>query len=252
MFDAGVKIFLDEVGAAPVFGGPGGLQRQRAGERTFVKRDAGDDANVVRATSGEKFVLRILVEDVVDDLNGVNEAGLYGANAVPWFPAVHAYPDGLDLAAGAKRLDGADGAVVLEPFIFPGVVLDQIQGIHADVAQTLVHIFEDVFRRVGNVERKFALRGPAAIFGRNFAGDVKFFGGIGSQGFAEELFAVAVAIGPGGVKEIAAQIKRARERRERSSVVEPGPPRHAPHAVADFADLPAGSSESAITQRAPP
>ena len=149
-------------------------------------------------------------------------------------------------------LDGADGAVVIEPFIFPGVVLNQVEGFDADVAQTLVYVFEDVIGRVGNVEGEFALRRPAAILWRNFAGGVKFLGGIGAEGFAEKLFAVAVAIGPGGVKEIASEIDGTLERSERLGVVRTGPASHPPHAVTDFADLPVGTTEGAVTQDEPP
>ena len=101
VFDAGAKIFRDEISAAPIVGGPGGFESQHAAERTFVKGNASDDADIVRTTSRKKFVLGILIEDVVDDLNGVNQAGLDGADAVPGFPAIHADADGLDPAAGA-------------------------------------------------------------------------------------------------------------------------------------------------------
>src|SRR5262249_25583094 len=242
VFDAGAEIFRDEISAAPVVGRPSGLQSERAGERTFVEGNASDDADIVSAAGGEKFVFGILIEDVVDDLNGINEAGLHGADSVPWFPAVHADADSMDFTAGAKLLDGADGALVIEPFVFPGVVLNQVEGLDADIAQAFVHVFENVFWWIGNVESELALRRPAAVLRRHFAGDVEFFAGIGAQGFAEELFAVAVAVGPGSVKKIAAEIDRTVERGERFGVVGAGPASHAPHAVADFADLPVGTA----------
>src|SRR4030095_12181406 len=105
-----------------------------------------------------------------------------------------------------------------------------------------------VFGWIGDVEREFALRGPAAILGRDFAGDVEFFGGIGTQSFAEEFFAVAVAVGPGGVKEVAAEVDRTLERGERFRVVGAGTGSHAPNSLSDFADLPVGAAESAVTQ----
>jgi len=70
-----------------------------------------------------------------------------------------------------------------------------------------------------------------AVFGRNFGGDVEFLvrptdGGIifvGAQNFSEDLFAAAVAVGPRGVKEIAAEIDGTLEGVERFGVVGAGP-----------------------------
>src|SRR5215470_4850715 len=204
------------------------------------------------AASREKFVLGILIEDVVNYLNSVNEAGLDGADAVPGFPAIHADAHCLDFAAGAQLLDRADGTIVVEPVVFPGVVLNEVESFDADIAQTFVNVFEDIFGRIGNVKRKVGLRGPAAILWRNLGGGMELLRGIGAQGFAKECFAVAFAVRPCGVKEIAAEIDGALERGQRFRIVGPGPAAHAPHAVADFANLPAGSSEGAITQEEPP
>ena len=101
VFDAGAKIFRDKISAAPIVGGPDRLQSERSSERTFVKGNAGDDAYIMRAARGEKFVFGILVKDVVNDLDSVDEAGLYGTNAVPGLPTVHADADVLNLSAGA-------------------------------------------------------------------------------------------------------------------------------------------------------
>ena len=67
-----------------------------------------------------------------------------------------------------------------------------------------------------------------------------------AQEFSEKLLAVAVTIDPGGIEEIAAKIHGAPERVERFGVVGTGPARHAPHSVANLADIPSGAAELAV------
>src|SRR6266478_1183045 len=252
--DAGFEIFRNEVGAAPILRGPFAVERERAGEGAFVERDASDDGDVFFAASGEKLVFGILIENVVDDLDGVDEAGAHGANSVGRFPAVKAEAEGANFSAAAKFFRGARDSFVLEPAVLPGVQLYEIKRFAADIFEALVHVLEDVVRRIGIVERIFRARGPAEIFGRDFCGDVKFFvrpagGGIisiGAEDFSEKLLAVAVAVGPRGVKEIAAEIDGALKGRERFGVVGTGPTGHTPHAVANFADIPSGAAELAV------
>src|SRR5882724_2435793 len=83
-------------------------------------------------------------------------------------------------------------------------------------------------------------------FRRDFRGDVKFRAGIFAQDFAEQLFAVAIAVNPSRIEEIAAKIDGTLERSERFGVVGAGPRAHAPHAIPDVADLPSGAAETAI------
>ena len=68
------RVGRHEVGVAPVAFWPGAVERESSCERTFIKRNAGDDGDIFFSAGGEKFVLGILVEDVVDDLDGVEPA----------------------------------------------------------------------------------------------------------------------------------------------------------------------------------
>src|SRR5207245_7022857 len=206
------------------------------------------------AAGGKKFVFGILVENVVDDLDGVNESGAHGTDAVGGFPAIEAEAKGAYFAGSFKFFDGAKDSIVFEPRVFPGVKLDEIEYVHANVFEALVHVLEDVAGRIRVVERVFGASGPAAVLGRNFCGDVKFFvrpadGGVvfvGAQDSSEQLLAVAFAVGPSGVKEIAAKIHGALERIEGFGVVGTGPAAHAPHAVTNFADVPSGAAKAPI------
>src|SRR4029077_5308607 len=250
---AGLEIFRDEVGVAPIAFGPGAIERESSGERAFIEGNAGDDGDIFFAARGEKFVFGILVEDVVDDLDGVDEAGAHGANAVPRLPAIEADAEGADFSAAAKIFDGAGQARIAEPLVFPGVKLNEIETFDTNIRKTLFDVLDDVVGREAIVEREFATAGPAAIFRRNFGGDVKPFVGagggssfVGAKNFTEELFAVAVAIGPGGIEKVAAEIDGTLDRLERFFISRAGPSSESPHAVANFADIPSGASESAV------
>ena len=70
-----LEVFGDEIGVPPIALGPATSLRQRAGQRALVEGDAGDHRDACSRQSGEQFVLGGLVEDVVDDLDGVDQAG---------------------------------------------------------------------------------------------------------------------------------------------------------------------------------
>ena len=57
---------------------------------------------------------------------------------------------------------------------------------------------------------------------------------------------MAVTVGPGGIEEIAAEIDGALQRVKRPLVVGAGPAAHAPHTIADFADVPSRAAEAAV------
>src|SRR5256885_1270384 len=81
---------------------------------------------------------------------------------------------------------------------------------------------------------------------RNFCGHVKFLAAVAAKDFSEDLFAAAVAVGPGSVKEITAETDGTFEGVERFGVVGAGPAGESPHAVSDFTDVPSRAAEAAI------
>jgi len=252
--DAVFQIFGDEIGVAPVALGPGAVDGQGAGECAFVEGHASDHGDIFHTADGEERVFGILVEDVVDDLNGIGDAFKNGANAVAGLPAIDADANGLRFAAGAQLFHRTREAFVVEPAIFPSVKLDEVEFFDAEIGEAFVDVRFDVVRRIAIIEGEIAAAGPLAIFGRNFRRDVKFFGGpadsgiifVGAENFGEDLFAAAVAVGPGGVEEIAAEIDGALEGVEGFGVVRAGPAGESPHAVTNFTDVPSGAAELAI------
>ena len=63
----------------------------------------------------------------------------------------------------------------------------------------------------------------------------------------QQLLAVTIAVGLGGVEEVDAFRHGQLERRHRFLVLGAGPATHAPHAETDFADLPAEPPKSPMT-----
>src|SRR6266849_2559457 len=244
--DAALQIFRDEISVAPIALRPLAVHGQRAGEGAFIERHAGDYGGVFHAADGEERVFGILVENVVDDLARVGAAFEHGANAVARLPAIDADASCFSLAARAQLLHRTREAFVIEPAVFPGVKLDEIEFFDAEIGEAFVDVLFDVVRRITIIEREIAAAGPLAVFGRNFRGDVEFFAGVGAENFSENLFAASVAISPSGVEKIAAEINGALEGVERYGVVGAGPAGESPHAVTNFTDVPSGAAEAAV------
>jgi len=70
------------------------------------------ERRIFHAADGERErVFGILVENVVDDLDGVGDAFEHGANAVAGLPSDCADADGFRLATGAQLFHGGAGGV---------------------------------------------------------------------------------------------------------------------------------------------
>src|SRR5713101_6386066 len=249
-----LQIFRDKISVAPVSLWPSAVNGQRASEGAFIEGDAGDHGDIFHAANGKERVFGILVENVVDDLDGVGDAFEHGANSVVRLPAIDADADGLGFAAGAQLFHGAGEAFVGEPTVFPSVKLDEVEFFDAKIGEAFVDVFFDVVGRIAIVESEIAAAGPLAVFGRNFRGDIEFLVRtadtgivlVGAKDLRQDLLAAAVAVGPRGVKEITSEIDGALQGVERFSVVGAGPAGESPHAVTNFTDIPSGAAELAI------
>ncbi len=195
----------------------------------------------------EQLVLGTLIEHVVDDLHRIDEPALERTQYVARLPAIDADTEGAHEALVLERAQGALPAIVGRPLIGPDVQLLQVECRDADVLQTLLGVLADVVGGEDVVERVRRPRRPLAVLRGNLGGDVETLAGMSLQRLAQQPLAMPVAVGPGRIEEVASELDRPVERRERLLVVAAGPPCHAPHAVADFSDLPAGPAKRPIT-----
>ena len=105
-----------------------------AGERALVERDAHDHADVVALAGGQQLVLGRLVEDVVDHLHGVHDAGLDQLDRVRRLVVVDRDAEEADLALVLERLDRLEPAPAPDPLVAPDVELLDVEDVHAEVA----------------------------------------------------------------------------------------------------------------------
>jgi hypothetical protein len=91
-----VEIFGSEVDVPEVALRPFAVACECSGEAAFVEGHTGDHCDVQTTAGREELVLGILIEDVVDDLHGVDQARLEGLDHIRRFPAIHADSERLD------------------------------------------------------------------------------------------------------------------------------------------------------------
>src|SRR5690606_5424190 len=138
----------------------------------------------------------------------------------------------------------------LRPVVFPDVELHQVNRLYLQVFQAAVRVFNNVIVREDVFKLVAAPRRPLAVFGRDLRGGVEALGRRLLDQLAEQPLAVPRAVGPGRVEEVAAELDGPAQRLARLFVVRAFPLAHAPHAITDFAHLPAGSPESTVLHEA--
>jgi hypothetical protein len=105
-----------------------------AGETPLVQRNPRQDPDVALEAEWKEVFFRALVEDVVDDLDGVDEAGADQLEGGIRLVIVDGDAQGADLAGTAELFEGAAPLVLVEPFGVPDVELLEVDGVEAEVA----------------------------------------------------------------------------------------------------------------------
>jgi hypothetical protein len=77
LHDLLLAIGAAEIILAEIASREGGLFGNRAGQRTFVQRDARQDADIHFLRQRQHARFRGLIENVVDHLNGIDQAGAH-------------------------------------------------------------------------------------------------------------------------------------------------------------------------------
>ncbi len=172
-FDAGDQVLRHEVDVAPVAFGPLALFGERAGERAFVEGHARDNGHVHLGAGRKQLVLRVLIEDVVDDLHGIDQTTTHGLDAVLRLPAIETEADSLKQSLPAQLVELLIPAVVREPAIVPRVQLHEIEAIEARVLQTCMDELLDVIGRVSVVHCELRAGGPLRVLGWDFGRGVE-------------------------------------------------------------------------------
>ncbi len=185
----------------------------------------------------EQLVLGVLVEDVVDHLDAVDQAGAQRLVDIGGLPAVDRDAERLDEALALQVVHRALPPLVCGPRVRPHVQLLDVHAVEPEVLEALLGHVADVSGREDVLERVVGARRPAAVLRRDLGRDVDALAAVVLQQLAQQPLAVPRAVGPGGVEEVAAQGQRPLHRLQRLGVVRSAPPGHAPGAVADLGDF---------------
>src|SRR5918999_1947353 len=119
----------------------------RARQAALVERDAREHADVVLLDGREQLVLRALVEDVVDHLHGVDEAGADEGERRRGLVVVDRHAEVADLALLLERVDRLAPVALLEPVVVPDVELLHVDRLEPEVAQAGLRALADVRAR---------------------------------------------------------------------------------------------------------
>jgi hypothetical protein len=193
-----------------------------------------------------------LVEDVVDHLHRVDDAGFDKLERRIGLMVVDRDSDGADFAAALQILERAAPLVAGNPFRVPDMQLLQIDGLHLQVAQALFGASNDVVVGKDLPDRDARARGPELVLRRRLGRDENLAGRFAHHP-AHQFLAVAVAIGQRRVDEVQAQFDSPPQRGHGLVVVASQPlfAADAPGAVADFTNLKSCPSEFAISHSPP-
>ncbi len=213
MLHAGLQILRHKIGISPVVRRPLRIQRQGSSQRALVKWHPRDHSCPLHSANRKQRVLRILVENVVDRLHRLGMPFQHRSNSIRGLPAIQARSERPHLPALLHVLDRSRQSLIVQPTVFPGVKLHHVDRLEPQIFQTLFDVFLDIVRRVAILQRKIAAARPAAILGRNFRGHIQMLVRPADRTVALELaddlpqnlFALAVAVSPGGIKKIAAK-----------------------------------------------
>jgi len=139
-----------------------------ARQSAFIQRHACQNSYALLLAKREEPLLRARVEDVVDHLHGIDEAGLDGGDAVFRFPAIDADAEEADEAFGLQALGDFEEMFIVGPAIFPDVELKNVNRIGAELFEDFAGVFEDVFGGEDILIFGAGLGRPVAVFRRNF------------------------------------------------------------------------------------
>src|SRR5262245_19229096 len=103
----------------------------------------------------------------------------------------------------------------------------------------------------GLIKRIATPGGPFKVLGWDLGRGIERFLWVGSYKLTKQTFAMPCAIASGRIKKGAAQINRQLQRLARLIVIRFAPATHAPHAIANFAHLPAKPAKGPILHICP-
>ncbi len=145
-----------------------------------------------------------------------------------------------------QLLDGGTEIGFIGPTVVPDMELKQVNRVDAELLADQVGVLEHVFRGEHIFVFIFWQCRPLQISRRNFRRGIEALLRVAIQDLAEQAVALAVAVRPCCIEEIAAEIDGQLQGRERFRVVRTSPAAHAPKSVGDVAHFKTGTAQLAV------
>ena len=161
------QIVGTEIPGAPIAPGELGFERHFSSQAAFVERHPGDDANVELPANRKQLVLRILIKDVVDDLDHIDQSATQGFDAVLRLPAIEAESEEANGPVALELLNRLAKFWFVGPTIFPDVKLQEVDRFDSQLAADEAGVLKNV--RGGEDLAVSVLRrgGPFQVHRRN-------------------------------------------------------------------------------------
>src|SRR5215208_470035 len=236
-----------EVGVAEISLFESGIWCDPARQGAFVEGYPDYDADVVFMAGWQELVLRALIEDVVDHLDGTYRAGLDKPHRVRRLVVVYGDTESADLTFSFKVLDRLEPVSITDPGVLPDMELLHIDDVQPEVGEALLRTLPDV------VSREYFLGGdtlrgrPDPVLRRDLGGDVDGLVPILDQ-LPYQPLAVSLPVSQGCVYDIETEVYGPVQGPQRFLVLraEPGVASDAPGPVAYLRDLQARPSERSV------
>ena len=222
--DGPLQAVAREIAAPEVVLGEGRVLREPPGERALVEHHAHDDGGARLARHVEKLGGGLLLEEVVDHLHGVDPAVAHEVDDRVLVVLRRRDADQPDLALVLERSQASEGRGVRVPRAGPGVELEHVDPLGAQIGEPLREVLPQVRLAVARVRVVVGRGRPVAGRGRGLRGDGHALPALDRP--RDEPLALAVPVAGGGVDEVAPEIQGAVERGERVALAlrSPTPP----------------------------
>src|SRR5579864_8241955 len=120
------EIFWIEIPRTPIALGEFRVLGQLPAKAAFVKRHSCDHANVQLLARWKKFILRRLIENVVDHLHRIHKPGSHRLDPVPWLPSIQAQAEGANRSVFLQFLYRLAEIGFVGPAIVPDMKLQHV------------------------------------------------------------------------------------------------------------------------------
>src|SRR5260370_14868874 len=199
-----VQVFCVKVLGTPVAFWEFCFWSELSAQAPLIQGNSGNDSYIQLLANREEFILRGLIEDVVNHLYRIHESGAKSAYSVLRLPAIQTYSKGANDSVTLELRVSFVKRLFVSPTVVPHMKLEQVNGIGLKFFADQVCVFENMVCREYIAIGIFRRRRPLAVFRRDLGGSVEALPPVPAPCFSPKGVAFTIAIGPGRIEKIAA------------------------------------------------